>query len=160
MRTTQAWENLSKALQREKAIMGYRNTSDNLKDIHLKNLTAVKFIDGKIIAFAALWPTENINWFEAGSVWVDKRYRGMKLSSEMFHQLMAIKRPPDSKIFVITHSVKEMMHLLSKENFKKIPAKQWNRNVPSEITCQPCDQDQGNHCHLKGKECKLFCLAD
>lgn len=152
------WENLSKDLQKEKAIMGYRNIPENLKKIYFSRMASVKIDKRKIISFAALWPTDDNFWLEAGSVWVEKFFRGKKYSSEVFHNLIARKLPENKKIFVITHSVNKMIHLLKKEGFIEVPAEYWDSKVPFLVTCQPCDREIKTNCPLRGNECKLFYL--
>lgn len=153
-----AWKKLSASLQKEKAIMGYRNTPENLENIYSADIATIKINAGEIISFGALWPTDDYFWLEAGSIWVAKKFRGKKYSSEIFHDLIVNKLPRDKKVFVITHSVSKMIHLLKKENFIEVPANQWDEKVPFVVTCHPCDEKMKEGCLLKGNECKLFYL--
>lgn len=152
------WEKLSESLQKEKTIMGYRNTPENLEKNYSAGTATIKISAGEIISFGALWPTDDCFWLEAGSIWVAEKFRGKKYSSEIFHDLITNKIPQNKKTFVITHSVSKMIHLLKKESFIEIPAKQWDEKVPFTVTCQPCDEEMKEKCLLKGNECKLFYL--
>lgn len=153
------WETLAESLQEEAAIMGYRNTPRNLKRIHDSGLAAMEIgKDGKIIAFAALWPTGHPSWLEIGSVWVDRNFRGRKLSSGIFRQLIREMIPAGKQAFLITHSVSRIIHLVERHGFIKVPADGWNESVPFSVTCEPCDREDRRNCPLKGSECLLFRL--
>lgn len=152
------WETLAKSLQEEAAIMGYRNTPENLKNIHRLGLAALEIEGGKIIAFAALWPTNHPLWLEIGSIWVDRDFRGRKHSSRIFQQLIRQKIPTGKKTFLVTHNVSSIIHLVEKHGFINVPAAEWDENTPFSVTCKPCEKEDKQDCPLKGSECLLFCL--
>jgi hypothetical protein len=151
----ETWAELSKCLQKEKTILGPRNTPENLKIIHDSRLAVVKIQNKKIVSFVAFWPTDSHSWLEAGSAWVSKIHRGKKYASEAFKKLMTLI-PDGKRVFAITHSVPQIVHLLKKEGFIEIPACSWDREVPFEVTCNPCDNQPNINCPKKGEECKLY----
>ncbi len=151
------WKKLSIELNQENAILGKRNSPDNLAKLHQKKLTAIILKHNEIIAFGALWPTENENFLELGSVWVKKEFRGLGLSSLIFKKIMA-KIPSNKTIFSITHN-KKVIHMLNKYNWKEVLKKDWEKIIPIELSCGPCDVVKNhNNCQLKGKKtgCAMF----
>lgn len=151
-----AWEALAKNLQREKAIMGYRNTAVNLRKLYDNGLATIKFFkNGWIMSYSALWSTNDLHWLEIGSFWVHpkKRRRGYltEVTKELFRNI-----PKEKGVFAITHSVKAVMHVLGKNGLSEIPKEKWNNIVPFSVTCSPCDREEKINCELKGSECRLF----
>lgn len=150
------WEGLSENLQKEETIMGYRNTAQNLRKLYLKKLAAIRINENKMIAFAALWPTNDPFWLEAGSVWVHPEFRGKRYSSETFQELIQKSARDGKNIFSITHSVREMIHLFEKHGFVEVQRDRWDDTVPFSVTCAPCDKKEKVNCDLKGSKCRLF----
>ena len=154
------WKSLEQAIQKEKAIMGYRNTAENLKELHQKG-RAVAILDGQegLIAFGGLWNTLDVQCLEAGSFWVHPKYRGRKFSTRMFEQLSGLIEK--GKISVcITHNEK-IVHLLQKNSWTEATADSWEVNVPFHVSCGPCDvvsEGDKKMCSFKAKRnhCRMF----
>lgn len=131
------WEQLARRIQRESAILGPRNTAEQLRNLHVEGFAVFKEHDDEIIVFGALWPTELENFLEAGSFWVHKDHRGQKLSSGMFRELLPLI--PQNKIaIVVTHDPK-VVHLLNKFGWHEANGGGWEEVVPFSVSCGPCN---------------------
>lgn len=154
------WEKLAAAIQKEEAIMGYRNTAKNLKELHEKEC-AVAIINerGEIIAFGGLWNTLDEHCLEAGSFWVHFEHRGKKYSSEMFSQLSRLIA--EEKIALcITHNEK-VVHLLVKNGWVESTKENWDAQIPFRVSCGPCDvvpDRKKKKCFYKAEKqhCRMF----
>ena len=154
------WENLAKAIQSEEAIMGYRNTAENLKMLFEKKLAIVIFAEnGEIITYGALWNTADENFLEVGSFWVHPDYREEKYSSEMFKFLSELI--PKNKIAVCITHVDKVVHLIKKAGWDESTAENWGEVVPFCVSCEPCDvvsMKEKRNCLYKAdkKHCRMF----
>lgn len=155
------WEQLAKRIQQESAILGSRNTAEQLRSLHLEGLAVFEERNEEIIVFGALWPTELDDFLEAGSFWVHKEHRGRKYSSKMFSKLLTLI--PQRKIaIVVTHDPK-VVHLLKKFGWRESNGGEWEEVVPFAVSCGPCDIIENHakeNCPYRAVEekCRLFHL--
>jgi hypothetical protein len=154
------WEKLAEALQMEAAIMGYRNTGENLKKLYLQGLAVIKQDEsGNIVTFGGLWPTPEANCLEAGSFWVQPLHRDKKYSSWMFRELSKII-PISHLAMCITH-VEKVAHLLIKSGWQEAMRYDWQEVVPFAASCGPCDvvtDEEKITCPFMAtkKDCRMF----
>ncbi len=129
------WIKLARECQAEEAILGARNTPENLATVFHKGQAAMIEDTEGIIAFAAAWDTPDPNWLELGSFWVSPAHRGHGLSSRVFHQLL--EKFSDHHLMIITH-VAKVIHLCHRAQWVQATADTWGE-VPLTVTCGPCD---------------------
>ncbi len=154
------WLKLAKAIQGEKAIMGYRNTAENLEKLYREKL-AVAFFDEDdgIVVFGGLWNTIDDGFLEAGSFWVHSKHRNKKYSSEMFQTLTSLI--PEKKTAILITHVDKVVHLMEKNQWTEVMAGGWEEKVPFRVSCGPCDvvsEEEKKTCIYRGdkKHCRMF----
>lgn len=157
---TEKWEELAKKLQKEEAIMGYRNTAENLKNLYeKKHAVVISSKGGEVIAFGGLWNTLDEHCLEAGSFWVHDDYRGNGYSSEMFLQLS--KLIAREKIALCISHNKKVVHLLVKNGWVESTKENWDVKIPFRVSCGPCEvvpEEEKKKCFYKAdkEHCRMF----
>lgn len=114
----QIWHELAGKLIAEKGIFSTRVDPEKLAKMFQEDNAIVRFNEGRIIGFIGLWKMDRKNWFEIGSVWVDPRFRGKGMISEMFDE--ALKRRRKRNIACVVNGSKSIIHLLIKNNFSEV----------------------------------------
>lgn len=157
------WNDLAIALKNEPMILGNRITGKSLHNCFLEGMAIKKEKNGKIIAFGALWPTNDKNFLEVGSFWVNPFWRGQKLCTKILNRISVIPIK-DKTVFVISHN-KKIVHLLRNNNWQEVSAENWTDLIPFVASCGPCDEFSENekrNCPNMAKEgkCLMFILKD
>ena len=156
----QQFEMLSELLQSEGAIMGYRNQPDSLQKAFEMGL-AVLLFDGELpIAFSALWPVPNEDWYEVGSVFVHQDYRGKKLGRKVFFQILDKAKESKKNLFLVTHNPLVVHMVYTAGGWQEATKDTW-QIVPWGGTCGICDvvsDAQKKNCPYRTipSHCRLF----
>lgn len=140
------WENLSRNLKGEKAILQSRNTPESLQKVFEDGFAVAYVIqyDGAqtrsgvedvIIGFLAAWPVTD-GFCEIGSAWVDPGMRGHGIGKKLYRALKKLPKIQDQVNFGITTNPISV-HLGGYANLK--PHKDWQNPIPWNLTCGPCD---------------------
>ena len=153
------WNILAKELDQESALLGKRNTAENLYRMWKKNQAVIHILNSRIIGYAALWDTPHPIWLELGSMWVHELFRGNKIASELFLGCTR-KLKKGMRMFVITHNLK-VLHLAKKAGFLEAKEEKKWFSIPWKATCAPCDRlpiSQQRLCSMRAKrdKCALF----
>ena len=151
------WQKMATCLQQEPMILGYRNTAEHLADLHRQELTSVITDADEVIAFVAFWPTDCADFLESGSIWVKPELRGHGLGHQVFANLM-LRQPTGKSVFSITKNP-IVVHLMLGDGWQEATAETWEKHIPWEITCGPCDiEGDRKSCPFKGQRdlCGLY----
>lgn len=97
---------------------------------------------GRIIAIGVLWDTDDPMWLELGSLWVAQDSRGLKLSSGVYEQLLALI-PNDKRCFIVSHNP-IVGYLALRHGFTEAMRENWFMLAPFAVTCGPCDRKVEN----------------
>lgn len=152
-----AWQRLAQSLQSESNILGYRNTAENLAQLHQCELTSVITDKDEIVAFVCHWPTDRSDFYESGSIWVKPELRGQGLGHLVFANLMS-RQLPDKHLFTITKHPK-VIHLVLSAGWQEATAETWEQHIPWDLSCGPCDiEGDRKSCPFKGQRnlCGLY----
>ena len=102
----------------ESKILGNRLNVSNLQKLLEENLASVILnSQNEVVACSFLWQVENTNWYELGTCWTEKNYRGFGLAGQLFKS-MANKIPKNSSAFLLS-SDPSIWHLSTKARFEK-----------------------------------------
>lgn len=158
LHTNSLWKRLSMKLHDETDLLGARIAPQNLLRSWEAGHAIVRHVEDEIIAYVSLWETNHPLWFELGTLWVDREYRGRKISSDIFYECFNT-RSNGSGIFIITHNPK-VIHLGNKFGFSEATIETWS-SLPWSVTCAPCDRfpdDEKHRCPFKAtrEECTLL----
>lgn len=120
----------------------------------LNNLSVVKFEDNQIIAHVTLWPLYD-DWFEFGTIWVERDYRGQRISRILFAEILQ-KRPR----IMLTTTNPIVQHLSEEFGMRRVG---FHCLPPGmrEATCVcPPEKIRGcvdpMRCPLKDEECRAY----
>ncbi|MCK5591126.1 MAG: hypothetical protein KAI72_04150 [Candidatus Pacebacteria bacterium] len=152
------WERLSDKLHEETDLLGARIAPQNLLKSWEAGHAVVRHTEDEIVAYVSLWETDHPLWFELGTLWVDRRYRERKISSDIFYECFNT-RTNGSGIFIVTHHPK-VIHLANKFGFNEATKENWS-SVPWSVTCAPCDrlsEKEKENCPFRAtnEECTLL----
>ena len=114
----------------ESKILGDRLNADTLAQLITQNLASVILnSQNEVVACAFLWQVENTSWYELGTCWTEKNYRGFGLAGQLFKS-MANKIPKNSNAFLLS-SDPSIWHLSKKSGFTQIDKSKF-RDCPIE----------------------------
>ena len=140
------WEELSRELQEESAILHTRTTPDQLKKVYEDGFAVIKFQEvepgsrdcaqTEIHGFFAAWPVAD-GFLEVGTVWVHKYLRGHGIGRQLYLALKELPAIQKCTTFGITTNpisvhLGHYMNLVSHTD--------WSHPVPWELTCGRCDK--------------------
>lgn len=151
------WQKLANHLQQEPQILGYRNTAENLVELHQLGLTSLFTVGSAITAFVAFWPTDRPDFLEFGSIWVKPELRGQGLGRAVFVNLMQ-HQPLGKNVFLITKEPK-VVHLVLSDGWQEATAESWEQYIPWDLSCGLCDiEGDRKSCPFKGQRnlCGLY----
>lgn len=102
------WLELLHRLLKEPHLLNTRLTLDFLARAVAENRIVVRRKGYMIISCTILWTVPDDEWFELGTIWVDKRFRGNGLCKEMFRECIEKRR--GHSLFLITslHCIKTL----------------------------------------------------
>lgn len=158
--SSENWEKLAVSLQKEPAIMGYRNVAKKLESLYLQGFAVIRQDRaGEIVTFGGLWSTPVARCLEAGSFWVHPSHRDKKHASWMFEKLSE-KIPARYVAMCVTH-VEKVAHLLLKAGWLEATRDNWHNTVPFPASCGPCDvvtEDEKATCPYRATKdfCRMF----
>lgn len=160
------WIQLAKSLNTEASILSARNTAENLRQLVANNLAITTELKKEIIAFGAIWPTEESHFYEFGSGWVSKRHRNQGLYSIIFSERMKIIDKliaTNNTVFSLTKN-RKVIHELIKFNWCEVVSNQWDLVIPFSLSCGPCDRLNGTpkaDCPFRCSraECSMFYIC-
>lgn len=158
MHNDAVWKQLSVKLREEPDLLEEHIVPQILFNSWKNGRAVIKKAEDKIIAYVSLWETNHSKWFELGTLWVDRRYRERRISSEIFFECLNIQSN-GSGIFIITHNPK-VIHLANRFGFCEATIETWS-HLPWSVTCAPCDripENEKESCPfraIKGK-CSLY----
>jgi N-acetylglutamate synthase-like GNAT family acetyltransferase len=153
-----SFETLSEQLSEEDKILHSRTASDRLYQLYKKRLAAVITAKKKktIVGFAGLWPTQNPEWLEFGTLWIHPELRNNHFSGVIFDRCLA-RLPKRSHVFLITKS-RKVIHLAKERDWIE-SEENWTESLFWQTICVPWDhvsQEQGSR--ILPKEGRLFYL--
>lgn len=156
------WEVLSKALQAEGSdtFLLARVTAEALEQTHEQGMGVIIEENGHIIACGFLWPTDEAEVLELGTLWVSPARRGKGLSSQIFAQRLMLPCTTGKKLFIVSHEP-IVAHHTHTHGFVEATTQTWHTLLSVQHTCGPCDripQAQKPHCPLRAvrTKCRLF----
>ena len=142
---------IARATEQEPALLP--KSADQLRQQFDLGLSAMRFSGGRPIAHATLWHLAE-GWYELGTVWVAREYRGHDLSAELYRDLF--RDHPERNILATTTnpaSLRIGIHVgLRCVPFSALPAVVWR-----ETCCCPAEKtgtaDNVASCVLRQKRC-------
>lgn len=131
-------QKLCTELCKEEKIMKSRITPEKICDLHKRRLCLFLFDKAKtkIIGFGALWPTRRENWFELGSMWLDKDFRQKGDGWKVFEKTAKLA-PKKSTLFLITLS-ESVRHMAKYHCWEQAPG--WQNSTQWKYVCEPWDK--------------------
>lgn len=94
------WLELSQRLFEEPHLLNTRLTPDFLARAADEDRIVVRRERSMIIACAVLWPVPDNEWFELGTIWVEKQFRRAGLHTAVFRE--CIEKRKGRSLFLIT----------------------------------------------------------
>ncbi len=92
---------LSDRLKATRKFYAPRIEPENLGTAIREGRAAIRRLDDRIEAFAALWPTNDPGWYELGTIWVGERLRGNGLRQDLMAEVVALT-PAGRGLFMFT----------------------------------------------------------
>jgi hypothetical protein len=167
-----AWEVLSEEMLRENAhdevFLKARVTPKALQETYEANRAVLfwahEFVESavpRIVAYAAIFPGPEPQWYEFGALFVALEFRQkFNLSNRLYAGRIELM-PEGSRAFTVTHNPKAVARAL-KYGFQEATRENWRALAPYALVCGPCDRWQTDeekvHCPYRAvpTECRLF----